>query len=82
MITVALVFVACIALTELLSRTPLSKPLTGRTRVPWRRARPAAASDPAHGVPDEGSAEADQVRAPAVSEEPATADAMAEAIAR
>ncbi len=45
-ITVALVFVACIALTELLARTPLAKPLTGRTRVPWRRQRPPAAVRP------------------------------------
>jgi hypothetical protein len=27
-------------LTGLLARTPLAVPLTGRTRVPWRRPRP------------------------------------------
>jgi hypothetical protein len=41
-LTVALVFLACIGLTELLARTPWSKPLTGRSRVPWR-SPPAAA---------------------------------------
>ena len=41
-ITVAVVFVLCIGLTELLARTPLAKPLTGRTQVPWRRERTAA----------------------------------------
>jgi peptidoglycan/LPS O-acetylase OafA/YrhL len=35
-VTVVLVFMACNGLTELLARTPWSKPLTGRSRVPWR----------------------------------------------
>jgi hypothetical protein len=35
--TVAIVFPAAIALTSVLARTPLAVPLTGRTRVPWRR---------------------------------------------
>jgi peptidoglycan/LPS O-acetylase OafA/YrhL len=35
-ITVVIVFLACMGLTELLARTPLSKWLTGRTRVPRR----------------------------------------------
>jgi peptidoglycan/LPS O-acetylase OafA/YrhL len=35
-LTVVIVFLACVGLTELLARTPWSKPLTGRTRVPWR----------------------------------------------
>lgn len=35
-LTVVLVFTACIGLTELLARTPWAKPLTGRSRVPWR----------------------------------------------
>jgi peptidoglycan/LPS O-acetylase OafA/YrhL len=39
LITVVIVFLACIALTEVLARTPLSKPLTGRSRVP-RAPRP------------------------------------------
>jgi peptidoglycan/LPS O-acetylase OafA/YrhL len=44
MITVALVFLACVALTEVLARTPLAKPLTGRTRVPWRALPPPSAA--------------------------------------
>ena len=35
-VTVALVFAACLGLTEILARTPLAKVLTGRTRVPPR----------------------------------------------
>jgi peptidoglycan/LPS O-acetylase OafA/YrhL len=38
--TVAIVLACGAALTGLLARTPLAVPLTGRTRVPWRRARP------------------------------------------
>jgi peptidoglycan/LPS O-acetylase OafA/YrhL len=34
LITVVIVFTACVALTELLARTPLSKALTGRSRIP------------------------------------------------
>jgi peptidoglycan/LPS O-acetylase OafA/YrhL len=34
-LTVAVVFVACIALTALLARTPWSKALTGRSRASW-----------------------------------------------
>jgi peptidoglycan/LPS O-acetylase OafA/YrhL len=33
LITVVIVFLACIALTEALARTALAKPLTGRSRV-------------------------------------------------
>jgi peptidoglycan/LPS O-acetylase OafA/YrhL len=41
--TVAVVFLACVGLTELLARTALAKPLTGRTRIPRRpRVAPAA----------------------------------------
>ena len=40
LITVAIVFLACIALTELLARTVLAKPLTGRSRVPRRVHQP------------------------------------------
>jgi peptidoglycan/LPS O-acetylase OafA/YrhL len=35
LLTVALVFLAAVALTAILARTPLAKPLTGRTRVPF-----------------------------------------------
>jgi peptidoglycan/LPS O-acetylase OafA/YrhL len=35
MISVALVFLASVALTAVLARTPLAKALTGRTRLPW-----------------------------------------------
>jgi hypothetical protein len=78
---VAVVFVSCIALTELLARTPLAKPLTGRTQVPWRRT--ATTTPPALGVVDgAGRADADQVPPADASGEPATAAAMAEAMAR
>jgi peptidoglycan/LPS O-acetylase OafA/YrhL len=36
LLTVGIVFACCVPLTELLARTPLAVPLTGRTRVPWR----------------------------------------------
>jgi peptidoglycan/LPS O-acetylase OafA/YrhL len=45
-LTVAIVFMACIGLTELLARTPWAKPLTGRSRIPWR-VRPTAVAGPA-----------------------------------
>jgi hypothetical protein len=79
-ITVAVIFVSCIALTELLARTPLAKPLTGRTRVPWSRRGEATADQPALRVVD-GAATAGHGQ-PAVSGESATASAMADAIAR
>jgi peptidoglycan/LPS O-acetylase OafA/YrhL len=50
LITVLVVFFACIALTELLARTPLAKPLTGRSRIPGRP-RPAP-PPPAPGAGD------------------------------
>jgi peptidoglycan/LPS O-acetylase OafA/YrhL len=37
LVTMVIVFMACVGLTELLARTSLAKPLTGRTRLPWRR---------------------------------------------
>jgi peptidoglycan/LPS O-acetylase OafA/YrhL len=49
LLAVGLVALCCVPLTELLARTPLAGPLTGRKRVPWRRpggqptAEPAAA---------------------------------------
>jgi peptidoglycan/LPS O-acetylase OafA/YrhL len=46
LITVVLVFTACVILTELLARTALGKPLMGRSRVP-RRERPRRSSTPA-----------------------------------
>ncbi len=49
-VTVALVFLACVGLTELLARTALAKPLTGRSRVPRR---PPAARAPAGPLPVE-----------------------------
>jgi peptidoglycan/LPS O-acetylase OafA/YrhL len=42
-ITVAIVFLSCVALTAILARTSLAKPLTGRTQVPWRLWRPVGA---------------------------------------
>jgi peptidoglycan/LPS O-acetylase OafA/YrhL len=38
LLTVVVVFAVCTPLTSLLARTPLAVPLTGRKRVPWRRA--------------------------------------------
>jgi hypothetical protein len=40
-ITVAVVFVACIGLTAVLARTPWSKALTGRSRTTWRSLSPS-----------------------------------------
>ena len=42
-VTVALVFLACVALTSLLARTPLAKVLTGRSKATWGSLRPGAA---------------------------------------
>jgi peptidoglycan/LPS O-acetylase OafA/YrhL len=56
LITVLIVFAACVALTELLARTALAKPLTGRSRAPRRapgaRTSPPTASDPEAGHRD------------------------------
>jgi peptidoglycan/LPS O-acetylase OafA/YrhL len=38
LLTVAIVVAFCVPLTELLTRTPLAMPLTGRQQVPWRKA--------------------------------------------
>jgi peptidoglycan/LPS O-acetylase OafA/YrhL len=82
-ITVVIVFAFCIALTELLARTPLAKPLTGRTQVPWRRAARAPVAGPALRVVDgAGAADPDQEPAAAAAGDGATAAAMADAIAR
>jgi peptidoglycan/LPS O-acetylase OafA/YrhL len=82
-ITVAVVFIACIGLTELLARTPLAKPLTGRTQVPWRRAPAPPAAEPALAAVDTVEDEAcDEEAASARSEGSATASAMADAIVR
>jgi len=40
LLTVGIVFACSIALTELLARTPLAVPLTGRKQVPWPSVRP------------------------------------------
>jgi peptidoglycan/LPS O-acetylase OafA/YrhL len=49
-LTVGVVFLACIGLTEILARTPWAKPLTGRSRLPWRSPPAEAAPDPAPAV--------------------------------
>jgi peptidoglycan/LPS O-acetylase OafA/YrhL len=59
LVTVVIVLAAAMTLTAVLARTPLAVPLTGRARVPWRRAGhqpqplpppvPAAAADAAAG---------------------------------
>jgi peptidoglycan/LPS O-acetylase OafA/YrhL len=38
LMTVGIVLAFCVPLTELLARTPLAMPLTGRQQVPWRKA--------------------------------------------
>jgi acyltransferase-like protein len=40
-LTVGVAYFGSIALTELLARTPLAVPLTGRKQIPWRAPRPA-----------------------------------------
>jgi peptidoglycan/LPS O-acetylase OafA/YrhL len=52
LITGVIVFLACIALTEVLARTVLAKPLTGRSRVPERRQETRPPAEPAAGEPD------------------------------
>ena len=81
-ITVVLVFVSCIGLTELLARTPLAKPLTGRTRVPWRTAKALVTEIGPHLVEQPAAKVSNQERASAPSDAPATAAAMAAAIVR
>jgi hypothetical protein len=39
--SIAFAYFGSIALTELLARTPLAVPLTGRKQIPWRTPRPA-----------------------------------------
>jgi hypothetical protein len=39
-LTVGIVFACCVVLTEVLARTPLAVPLTGRAQVPWPRLWP------------------------------------------
>jgi peptidoglycan/LPS O-acetylase OafA/YrhL len=51
LITVVTVFSACVALTEVLARTPLAKALTGRSRLP-RRAPEEPAPQPDQDVGD------------------------------
>ena len=48
--TVVIVFLASMALTGLLARTPLAAPLTGRQQQPWAIRWPRAAADPASGT--------------------------------
>ena len=81
-ITVVLVFVACFGLTELLARTPLAKPLTGRTRVPWRSAKAPVTETGPHMVERPAAKDGNQEPASALAEESATVSAIASAIAR
>ena len=57
--TVVIVFFACVALTEVLARTPLAKPLTGRSRLPRRERPPSPEHTEQRGV--EPAREAGQV---------------------
>ncbi len=82
-ITVVVVFLSCIGLTEVLARTPLAKPLTGRTRVAWRHAHAATMAGPAPVELDAvGRAAGDQEPASAPAEGSARASAMAAAMVR
>jgi peptidoglycan/LPS O-acetylase OafA/YrhL len=47
LLAVGIVALVCVPLTELLARTPLAVPLTGRKRAPWPRHRPARHGKPA-----------------------------------
>jgi hypothetical protein len=46
--TVVIVFLAGVALTSLLARTPLAVPLTGRQRQPWATRAPSSTAGPAN----------------------------------
>jgi peptidoglycan/LPS O-acetylase OafA/YrhL len=43
-LSIAFAYFGSIALTELLARTPLAVPLTGRKQIPWRTPRPAGSA--------------------------------------
>ena len=60
--TVVIVFLAGVALTSLLARTPLAVPLTGRQQQPWatRQPRPAAGAANDTGVATLGQALSDR----------------------
>jgi peptidoglycan/LPS O-acetylase OafA/YrhL len=60
-LSIAFAYLGSIALTEVLARTPLAVPVTGRKQIPWRAPRPAA-SAPA-GSPRAGSRRAGSRRA-------------------
>jgi peptidoglycan/LPS O-acetylase OafA/YrhL len=49
-----IVFLAGVALTSLLARTPLAVPLTGRQQQPWAIRRPRSVADPVNDTPDSG----------------------------
>jgi hypothetical protein len=61
--TVVIVFLAGVALTSLLARTPLAVPLTGRQRQPWatRWPRPAARAANDTGIAALGQALSDRL---------------------
>ena len=52
--TVVIVFLASVALTSLLARTPLAVPLTGRQRQPWATWWPRATAGPANDTAGSG----------------------------
>jgi peptidoglycan/LPS O-acetylase OafA/YrhL len=52
--TVVIVFLAGVALTSLLARTPLAVPLAGRQRQPWPARTPRPAAGPASDTPVSG----------------------------
>jgi peptidoglycan/LPS O-acetylase OafA/YrhL len=71
-LTVALVFGACVLLTALLARTPLSVALTGRQRQSWRSLIPRSARPGPTGVVGPSGERAPD-RAPISPDEPAAA---------
>ena len=71
--TVVIVFLAGVALTSMLARTPLAVPLTGRQQRPWSARRPKATAGPTDGTAVSGLRLAPVVAERAGASGPATA---------
>jgi hypothetical protein len=75
-LSIAFAYFASIALTELLARTPLAVPLTGRKQIPWRAPRSAGspgAGSPGADAPGDGPRRAGSHRKVAAAAVPAGA---------
>jgi peptidoglycan/LPS O-acetylase OafA/YrhL len=70
-LSIAFAYLGSIALTELLARTPLAVPVTGRKQIPWRAPRPADPARPGSARP--GSRRAGSHRKVAAAAVPAGA---------